>query len=86
MRIAKKSGMGRFAVEVELTNNRDLDNAKTGYIALSEVRRMRVSGVVDSGATRLVIPGKIARQLGLELAGTAKVRYADERCAHRTGI
>ena len=83
MFIAKKPGMGRFSVEVELTNNGDLDNAKTGYISLSDVRRVRVSGIVDSGATRLVIPEKIARRLGRELAGTAKVRYADERLAER---
>ena len=83
MNVQRRPRMGRFAVEVELTNNQDLDNAKTGHIPLSEVRHARVRGVVDSGASRLVIPEETARQLGLELSGSAKVRYADGRMAER---
>ena len=75
--------MGRFAIEVELTNNEDLDKAKCGHITHEQVRRARVRGVVDSGATRLVIPEEIARQLGFEISGTAKVKYADGRTAQR---
>jgi predicted aspartyl protease len=76
--------MGRFSVEVELTNHEDLYRAKAGIIAPGDVRRARVRGVVDSGATRLVIPGSLARQLGLESSGSAKVRYADGSTAERT--
>jgi predicted aspartyl protease len=42
-----------------------------------------VRGVVESGATRLVISGAIAQELGLELAGRANVRYADGHTAER---
>lgn len=75
--------MGRFSVEIELANDEDLVRAKTGMIATDQVRRERIRGVVDSGATRLVIPEALARRLGLEEAGTAQVRYADGRTATR---
>lgn len=75
--------MGRFAVEVELANFEDVVSAKRGAISPSEVRREKVRGVVDSGATRLVIPEAVAKRLGVELVGTTKVRYADGRAAER---
>ena len=79
----KERGMGRFAVEVELANDEDLVRAKAGLIRPEEVRRMKIRGVVDSGATRLVIPQSVARQLGLEIVGNARARYADGRVADR---
>lgn len=71
--------MGRFSVEVELENYVDVVEAECGHIPRQHVRRARISGVVDSGATRLVIPQAVALQLGLELSGTASVQYADGR-------
>jgi predicted aspartyl protease len=76
--------MGRFSVEVELTNDKDLSRAEAGDIPQDQVRRIRTRGVVDSGATRLVIPESIALQLGLDLSGSVKVRYADGRTADRS--
>lgn len=75
--------MGRFSVEVELANNEDLLRAKRGDIPQNQVRRVRIRGVVDSGATRLVVPESIARQLGLEMSGDTQVRYADGRTSVR---
>jgi predicted aspartyl protease len=75
--------VGRFSVDVALANQEDLLDAKAGRISPSQVRRVIVRGVVDSGATRLVIPAPVAQQLGLEISGTAKVRYADGRTAER---
>jgi predicted aspartyl protease len=75
--------MGRFSVEVELANHKDLFRAEAGLISPDEVRRVRVRGVVDSGATRLVIPASVAQHLGLETSSTAKVRYADGHTAER---
>jgi len=48
------------------------------------VRRARVRGVVDSGATRLVLPEAVATALGLEISGVAEVRYADGHTAQRS--
>jgi predicted aspartyl protease len=84
MTAIKEPTMDRFSVEIDLANNDDLIRAKAGDIAIQQVRRARVRGVVDSGATRLVIPSAIAQQLGLEMAGSAKVRYADGRSADRS--
>jgi predicted aspartyl protease len=81
---AKEQQMGRFSVEVELANNEDLLRAKIGLISPEQVRRERIRGVVDSGATRLIIPAVVAQRLGLETAGNSKVRYADGRTAERS--
>lgn len=80
----KERNVGRFSVEVELANNDDIVRAKDGHLTPEQVRRAKVRGVVDSGATRLVIPAHIAQQLGLETNGNAKVRYADGRTAERS--
>jgi predicted aspartyl protease len=75
--------MGRFSVELELTNNRDLTRAEDGDIPQSQVRRVIVRGVVDSGGTRFVIPESVAVQLGLKATGNVGVKYADGRRAVR---
>lgn len=75
--------MGRFSVEIDLANDGDLVRASASLITPDQVRRERVRGVVDSGATRLVIPEAVARRLGLEMSGTTQVRYADGRLAVR---
>jgi predicted aspartyl protease len=75
---------GRFSVEVELANHKDLFRTEAGLISPDQVRRARVPGVVDSGATRVMIPAAIAQQLGLETTGNAMVRYADGRTAERS--
>ena len=84
MSAIKEPSMGRFSVEVELANDEDLVRAKDGSIKPEQIRRARVRGVVDNGATRLVIPESIAKQLGLEIAGKATVRYADGRTGNRS--
>ncbi len=43
------------------------------------VRRVRLSGVVDTGASRLVLPGAVVAQLGLSDTGQVAVRFADGR-------
>lgn len=77
----KEQGVGRFSVEVELANNDDMVRATDGHISPEKVRRARVRGVVDTGAARLVVPENVARQLGLDMSETVKVRYADGRLA-----
>jgi clan AA aspartic protease len=79
----QESDVGRFAVEFEIANNRDLIAADLGHIAPEEVRRVRLQGLVDSGATRLVLPAAVAKQLGLPKAGQVKTKYADGRMGQR---
>jgi len=80
---AKDKPMGRFSVEVEIANFEDVVRAKQGAIAADQVRREKIRGVVDSGATRLVIPESLAKRLGLEIDGTVQVRHADGRTPQR---
>jgi predicted aspartyl protease len=84
MDVVKEPAMGRFSVEVELANDEDVVRAMAGLISPTQVRRIQVRGVVDSGATRLVIPESVANHLGLGISGTVKVRYADGRTADRS--
>ncbi len=85
----KDDNMGRFSVDIELANNDDMAHARAGYISADSIRRLTIRGVVDTGATRLVIPESIAQQLGLEASSETAVRYADGHTARRqmaTGV
>lgn len=79
--------MGRFSVDIEIANNQDLMAVKLGVLDPAEVRRMTISGLVDSGATRLVLPKSVAKELGLPVKDQkVKVRYADGRRSLRTEV
>jgi predicted aspartyl protease len=73
--------MGRFSVEMEVANFLDVGKAAEGTLPPDKVRRMKVTGVVDTGAVRLVLPLSVVQQLGLPSAGDVNVRYADHRTA-----
>jgi predicted aspartyl protease len=77
------NGVGRVNVEVEVANNDDIVRAKDGTLPKDKVRRRTVRAVVDSGATRLVLPEKLVKELGLSGDQKVKVRYADGRTASR---
>lgn len=82
--VSERNGnMGRFSVEVEISNPFDLRLAATGQLPADQVRRCSMRGVVDTGATRLVLPERVAQELGLEEVGETGVRYADGRVAQR---
>jgi predicted aspartyl protease len=81
---AKK--MGRFAVEFEIANNDDMAAARRGSLEASQVRRVTIRGVVDSGATRLVLPGRVIEKLGLIPTGKVRVRYANNSRAVRDAV
>lgn len=78
--------MGRFAVKIEVANNRDVVQAELGQLKWSRVRRLTIDGVVDSGAAQLVLPQSVVKQLGLPLTGKVKVRYADHRTTMRDAV
>ncbi len=81
---AKK--MGRFSVEFEVANNDDIAAARRGSISTREVRRLALRGVVDSGGTRLVLPGKAIEKLGLTPSSKVRVRYASNERAVRNAV
>jgi|SRR4029450_6719262 predicted aspartyl protease len=78
--------MGRVTVEVELRNHSDSILAERGQLAPEKVRKATVSGVVDTGAAQLIVPGRIANELGLRQIGEASVRFADNRRENRAVV
>jgi predicted aspartyl protease len=84
---SKKSGeqakMGRVVAQLALANNEDVILAAAGIIPPDRIRRATVEGVVDSGATRLVLPQAVVKQLGLKSSAEVPVRYADHRKSKR---
>lgn len=82
----REDTMGRFSVEFEVANNTDLVRSDFGDISDDQVRRIRLRGVVDSGATHLVLPRSVAQQLGLTASEKVKVRHADGRQAQRDKV
>ena len=75
--------MGRFSVDFEVANHEDIVRARIGLISDKQVRRVRLRGVVDPGATRLVLPKKVVDRLGLAGTEKGKVRYAVRRVGKR---
>lgn len=71
--------MGKTNVEVALANNRDVQMFEAGALPADKVRRARIMGLVDTGASYLVLPESVVKQLGLPDLGTVGVRYADHR-------
>ena len=57
--------LGRFSVDFEVVNYRDLVASEIGALDAAKVRRARLRGVVDTGASHLVLPAKTVKQLGL---------------------
>lgn len=75
--------MGRFSVEVNLTNLQDKSLADAHVLPEDQVRRAKLSGVVGTGATRLVLPAVVAKSLGLTERSQINCKYADGRQAKR---
>jgi predicted aspartyl protease len=76
----------RFSVELEVANHEDVVKAKGAFLPPEQVRRCRISGVVDTGATRLVLPATTVAALGLPETGQVTVRFADGRREAKTVV
>jgi predicted aspartyl protease len=86
MKTKRGKKVRRFAVEFEVANNTDVVDAQRGLMPPEKVRRSTISGIVDSGAARLVLPEKVAKQLGLPSKGKVKVTYANKETATRDSV
>ena len=71
--------MGRITIEFTIANNDDLALARNGGLAPDRVRRVTLTGIVDTGATRLVLPESAVHQLGLTQGSnvTAVIKASD---------
>jgi predicted aspartyl protease len=63
--------MSTFSEEITLENYKDVALYEYGHIKETEIRRMTVEAVVDSGAWTLIINEETRARLGL------KIRYMD---------
>ncbi len=79
----RTTGMGRFSVDLIVANNRDVVNLADDESVLDKVKHVVVSGVVDSGAARLVLPQRVVDDLRLKVDSEMTVRFADNRLAKR---
>jgi predicted aspartyl protease len=86
MRAKGAETVGRFSVDIEVANNDDLALVRRNLLQPDQVRRETIRGVVDSGATKLVLPRAVVKRLGLSLGDPIKVRYADGRRAQRREV
>lgn len=78
--------MGRIVLDFVIANNRDVLNAGPSDQIPDSLPHAALRGIVDTGAARLVLPGRVLKQLSLEPAGQAEVRYADNRKATRPRV
>ena len=83
MRSMGANTVGRVSVEFEVANYGDLTLAQRGLLSADQVRREIIHGVVDSDATKLVLPEAVVKRLGLTPGSGVKVRYADGRQVKR---
>jgi len=77
--MGEQKDIGRFSVEFSVANNRDVVCLGHGVRIPEGVKHLVLSGVVDSGAARLVLPQRVVDELQLQDDGETMVRYADHR-------
>lgn len=75
--------MSRFSVDFEVANYDDMAAVRRGDLEPGKVRRLTIAGIVDSGASRLVLPKQVVEKLGLTVSEYVKVKYADGRTGKR---
>jgi hypothetical protein len=73
------AGAGEVMVDLVIANYDDRVRARLGLLAPEKVRELTVRGVVALGRSGLVLPQRIAEELGVSVLGQVKVRYPDGR-------
>ena len=68
--------MGEVRTEITLVNIRDTIKAQEGLIPESEIKRLTVNAVVDTGAWTLVINEAVREKLGLRVEGSLDTTVA----------
>lgn len=83
---AREKKVGRFKVEIELANNDEMAAVRLGMLTPDQVRRVKIQGYVDSGASGLVLPSAVAKKLGITPTGKVKVTYANRQSSQRDKV
>ena len=71
--------MGEVRVQVKLTNAVDEELVNRGLLNPNLLRVYEAQALVDSGATRTVLPNSVVQHLGLRIRGQEIAKYADGR-------
>jgi clan AA aspartic protease len=71
--------MGLVYAEIELINAGDIELARRHYIGQEEIKQMKLTMLVDSGAYMMAINETIQSQLELPFVEKRKVQVADSR-------
>ena len=71
--------MGEVRAKVRIINAVDEALARRGRLRPDRVRSYEVQAVVDTGASRTVLPSHVARRLGLAIRDRGIARCADGR-------
>ena len=66
--------MGRTTEKVFIENFGDIILANKGYIKQSEIRKLELEALVDTGASYLCLPPKVIAELGLLFASSTPVK------------
>ena len=69
--------MGLVRASIQLTNLSDISFFEGGFIGESDIRRMTVSALVDTGSVMLAINETIKTQLGLKVRDRRTAQLAD---------
>ncbi len=71
--------MGLVYADIELTNTTDVELAKRSFIGMEEIKSIKLTMLVDSGAYMMAINDTIQSQLELPFIEKRKVQVADGR-------
>lgn len=63
--------------KIKLTNNTDIENASRGDLDPTAIRSVEMEGLVDTGATMLVLPADVVERLGVAIEGHRTVKCAN---------
>ena len=69
--------MGQVKIEITLRNARDVVMARLGHLPPEQVHTYTTQGLIDTGATRSVLPPFVAERLGLIRLSCTEARYAN---------
>ena len=71
--------MGQLKMPVRILNAREVALARLGHLAAERIHSYEAQALIDTGATRCVIPPFVAAQLEVIALGSTSAQYADGR-------
>src|SRR5712692_4167443 len=69
--------MGQVKIDLTIRNARDVVMARLGHLPPEQIHTYTTQGLIDTGATRSVLPPFVADQLGLIRLTRTEARYAN---------